>query len=123
MTLDTNIIIAYLNDDKSVIAFLDETRMQGKLLFLPAAVEAEFLSFAKWSPEERQTMERFLEENFLFVPLDRPLTRLAADLRTKTRIPFADATIAATALFTNTPLLTRNVRDFKRINLLQVFSL
>ena len=81
------------------------------------------MSFAKWTPEQRVTMERFLEENFLFIPLDRPLTRLAAQIRTKTKIAFADATIAATALFTNTPLLTRNVRDFKCIHNLQLVTL
>ena len=56
-----------------------------------------------------------IEENLIFISLDRPLIRLAAGLRAKTNIRFADATIAATALFTNTPLATRNVRDFKNI--------
>lgn len=115
MTLDTNIIIAYLNGEPTVIAVLDEARARGIPLFLPAAVEAEFLSFSKWSIEQRRMMEKFLEENFIFIPLDRPLIRLAAALRAKTNIKFADATIAATALFTNTPLATRNVRDFKNI--------
>lgn len=122
MTIDTNIIIAYLKDEASVASFLDEAKKR-TLLFLPAAVEGEFLSFALWTPEQRNSMERFLEENFLFVPLDRPITRLAAQIRTKTKIEFADATIAATALFTNTPLLTRNVRDFKKIDSLRLISL
>ncbi|KKW10722.1 MAG: hypothetical protein UY50_C0027G0016 [Parcubacteria group bacterium GW2011_GWA2_49_9] len=122
MTLDTNIIIAYLKGEEEVASFVDATKKQG-LLFLPATVEGEFLSFSEWTPEQRHGMEKFLEENFLFVPLDRPITRLAAQIRTKAKIAFADATIAATALFTNTPLLTRNVRDFKKIDSLQLISL
>lgn len=123
MTLDTNIIIAYLNGEPSVVAVLDEAKARGIPLFLPAAVEAEFLSFSKWSLEQRRMMERFLEENFIFIPLDRPLIRLAAGFRAKTNIKFADATIAATALFTNTPLATRNVRDFKNIATLTLLPL
>lgn len=122
MTLDTNIIIAYLKDEPPVASFLDEAKKQ-KPLFLPAAVEGEFLSFASWTPEQRASMEKFLEENFLFVPLDRPITRLAASIRTKVKIEFADAAIAATALFTNTPLATRNTRDFKKVPGLQLITL
>lgn len=114
MTLDTNIIIAYLKDEPPIASFLDEAKKQ-RPLFLPATVEGEFLSFAAWTPEQRVGMEKFLEENFLFVPLDRPITRLAAHIRTKVKIKFADASIAATAIFTNTPLATRNTRDFNNV--------
>lgn len=123
MTLDTNIIIAYLNDDAVVAPFLDAKKNKGETLLLPAAVEAEFLSFGKWNIEERYTMERFLEENFLFVPFDRPLVRLTARLRTSTNLKLPDASIAATALFTRTPLFTRNTRDFKKVPNLQLISI
>lgn len=122
MTLDTNIIIAYLKDEPSVASFLDEAKRQYPLL-LPATVEGEFLSFVSWTLEQRKNMESFLEENFLFVPLDRPITRLAASIRARVKIDFADATIAATALFTNTPLATRNTRDFKNVPGLHLLTL
>ena len=123
MTLDTNIIILYLNRETAIVRALDEIRKQGVSFILPAAVEAEFLSFSSWTPDQRRTMEEFLEENFVFVSLDRPLARLAARIRVNTRIKFADASIAATAPFTNTPLVTRNVRDFKKVPGLQVMTL
>ena len=123
MTLDTNIIILYLNRETAIVRALDEIRKQGVSFILPAAVEAEFLSFSSWTPDQRRTMEEFLDENFVFVSLDRPLARLAARIRVNTRIKFADASIAATALFTNTPLVTRNVRDFKKVPGLQVMTL
>lgn len=122
MTLDTNILIPYLDNESSISLFLDEARKKGTPLFLPAAVEAEFLSFPTWTNEQRQEMEKFLEENFLFVPLDRSIARLAASIRIKTKIKFADASIAATAIFTNTPLATRNTRDFKNVSGLELFS-
>lgn len=120
MTLDTNILIPYLDDELSISLFLDEARKRGTPLFLPAAVEAEFLSFPSWAKDQRREMEKFLEENFLFVPLDRTIARIAASIRIKTKIKFADASIAATAIFTNTPLATRNVRDFKNVPKLEL---
>ena len=123
MTVDTNILIPYLNREQDIVRFLDETRMQGVSLILPATVEAEFLSFPLWTFDQRRTMERFLEENFVFVSLDRPIARLAARIRIHSKIQFADATIAATALFTNTPLATRNIRDFKNVPGLQLVTL
>jgi predicted nucleic acid-binding protein len=122
MTLDTNVIIAYISGDAAVVGALNEVRTRSGPFLIPAAVEAEFLSFPKWSSDERETMETFLEENFLFIPLDRPLTRLAARIRASRRIKFADATIAATAMFTNTPLVTKNVGDFRNIPGLQVVT-
>jgi len=57
MTLDTNIIIAYLKGEEEVASFVDATKKQG-LLFLPATVEGEFLSFSEWTPEQRHGMTR-----------------------------------------------------------------
>jgi hypothetical protein len=38
MTLDTNILIPYLDDEPSISLLLDEARKKGTPLFLPAAV-------------------------------------------------------------------------------------
>ena len=68
-------------------------------------------------------MEVFLTENFFSVPFDRPLARIAAAIRHTAKIKFPDAAIAATALYTHTPLVTRNLRDFKNIPDLQPFPI
>ena len=120
MTLDTNIIIAYLAGDSNIIATLSYWREMGKALFLPTIVEAEVLSFNDWTNEERHQTEKFLEENFTTIAFDRQLSRLTASIRRQNKIKLPDATIAATAIFTRTPLVTRNVRDFNKIRELQV---
>ncbi|MGH7141178.1 MAG: PIN domain-containing protein [Minisyncoccia bacterium] len=48
------------------------------------------------------------------------ITRLAGELRRLYRVKTIDAIIAATALFASSTLLTRNVRDFKKIPSLEV---
>jgi predicted nucleic acid-binding protein len=50
------------------------------------------------------------------IPLISRIARIAGDLRRLyPRLKTADGAIAATALFTNCTLVTRNARDFKRI--------
>lgn len=114
MTIDANIVIAFLNGDERVVTVLTEWRREGRTLLLPTIVETEVLAFADWTTEERHAAELFLEENFTSVPFDRGTARLAAAVRAL-KIKFPDAAIAATALATHTPLVTRNQRDFKRI--------
>lgn len=122
MTIDTNIVIAFLDGtDKDVSDFLTKCRREGKPLFLSTVAEAETLGFSGLSVKELYETEVFLEENFISVAFDRTVSHIAAELRRTTRIKFPDAAIAATALYTHTPLLTRNVKDFQRIpNLLVV---
>lgn len=123
MTLDTNIIIAYLAGESSIVDALTLFKNHGGALLLPTIVEAEVLSFSKWSAEERATTERFLEENFVSIPCDRVVARMASRLRASSRIRLPDAIIAASALSTRTPLATRNIKDFKNVAHLELFSI
>jgi predicted nucleic acid-binding protein len=81
MTLDTNIIIAYLGGDREVIDTVSLWRKQGRPLFLSTVVETEVLSFPYFAPSELQQTEEFLEANFTAIPFDRKLARIAAEIR------------------------------------------
>ena len=123
MTLDANILIAFLGGEHEVIKLLTRWQEEGKSLFLSSVVEAEVLAFSDWTIAEREATEQFLEENFTAIPFDRTLARISAEIRRSSKTKFPDAAIAATALFTRTPLVTRNVRDFKRIPGLQIVTM
>jgi predicted nucleic acid-binding protein len=122
MTLDTNIIIAYLSGELQVREILSQWQSMSLQLFLSTVAETEVLSFPKFAQEELQTTLKFLEENFISIPFDREVARIAAKLRRDYRLKFPDAAIAATAIFTNTTLVTRNIRDFKRIPDLKIIK-
>ena len=122
MTIDANIVIAYLAGDEVVVRALSEWRKEGRLFFLPTVAETEILSFMGWTKEEEKATKEFVEENFVSVPFDRPVARIAVGIRQMYRIKFPDAAIAASALFTKTPLVTRNIQDFKRILGLEIVS-
>jgi len=113
MTIDTNILVAYLDGDKGVIDSIRSWRRAGATLILSTVVETELLSYSAYSPEDRRDVELFLEENFLSVSFDRTLARIAANIRSVHKIKFPDAAIAATALATQTPIVTRNIKDWR----------
>lgn len=123
MTIDANIVIAYLGGEELIKEEIIGWREQGKPLFLPTVVETEVLSFTTWTPEERRVVEMFLEENFTSIPFDRTIARIAAAIRRDAKMKFPDAAIAATALFTRTPLVTRNLRDFRKIKEISLYHL
>lgn len=123
MTIDSNIVIAYLAGDKKVVELLSSWKQEGRTLFLPAVAEAEILSFSEWSLREKREVETFLEENFTSIAFDRTIARISADIRGRVRIKLPDAAIAAVAIFTRTPLVTRNQRDFKKISGLNIITL
>lgn len=123
MTIDANIIIAYLVGEKSVVDVIIEWRKNGQPIFLSAIAEAEVFSFSSWTPGEKVATIRFLEENFIFVPFDRQIARIAGDLRSVAKIKLPDAAIAATALYTHTPIVTRNIHDFKKISNIEIVTI
>lgn len=123
MIIDTNIIIAYLSGDEKVIRFLDSWRRQGGFLYISTIVETEILSFPGSSESEDELVEKFLKENFISIPYDQRLVKLAAQLRKTFKIKLPDAAIAATAIYTKTSLVTRDIKDFKKISQLKIIEI
>lgn len=123
MTIDANIVIAYLWGDPKIIDTLSLWKEEGKPLFLSTVAETEILSFSGWTQKEQLETEQFIEGTFTSISFDRTLARIAAEIRRKAKIKFPDAAIAATAIFTRTPIVTRNERDFRKIPNLPIVTL
>ena len=120
-TLDANAIIYYTGDDSTVVAVIQPLLVSNALMYVPTVVITEVFS-VDLSPEERAATETILSTTQI-VPFYEHIARLAADIRRMRRIQFPDAAIAATALATQSTLLTRNVRDFRRIPGLVVYPI
>lgn len=121
MTIDSNIVIGYLAEDPAISAYLASCREQGFYLYISTVVASEVLAF-EMTPEERRTVKQFLKNNFFTIPFTEDLVDLVAELRMTSKIKLPDAIIAATALHTGTPLLTRNIKDFKKVKGLNVLT-
>ena len=123
MTIDSNIVIAFIAGEGVVVSALSEWKKIGRPLLLSTIAEAEVLGFPGFTLEERERTARFVTENFVSVACDRLIAQQAAVLRGRIKIALPDALIAATALATGTPLVTRNVRDFKNVGGLELIEL
>jgi predicted nucleic acid-binding protein len=107
MILDSNILIGYLNGDAGIISALQTWRESGAVLFISSISVVEVLSLSSLTRDDVTTMENFLGD-FIVVPVDMQIARIAGALRRAYRFSVPDATIAATAAANNLPLVTRD---------------
>jgi len=119
--LDTNILIAYLNGEQSVISGLTTWKQEGRSLCISSISVAEVFSLSTLAPEDYRTAKQFLA-TFISIPLDNPLAETAAVLRRLYRLGLPDAGITATAIRYNMPLVSRD-KDFQRVSELTVLRL
>ena len=72
------------------------------------------LSFPALTPQDKKFFADSLNY-FSFVPLHYEIALLAADIKQKYGLKLADSVVAATAIFIKTTLVTRNIKDFKKV--------
>ena len=110
--LDTNMIIYYLNDDKKAIDFIDTNL---KNCAISSITYLEILVFS-YDEEEDQQVREFLEL-FKIYDVEREILDIAISTYRKKKVKMADNIIGSTAKFYNLILVTRNVDDFKNMEL------
>lgn len=124
MTIDTNILIAYLGGEPEVVDQIKTWKQTSCSLFISSVAECEILSYPKLSLEESRRIALFLSENFIILPFDSQRAKYAAAIRRIIHsLKLPDAAIAALAAETGTSLVTRNVRDFQKIPNLQIIKI
>lgn len=111
--LDTNCAIYYLKNEAPVADIL-EPIINNRQAGVSTITEIELFSFPYMDERQAEAASKFLETVYITV-LDSKIARLAGKLRSLYKIPLADSAIAATALYLRSTLLTRNIKDFKRI--------
>lgn len=119
LTLDTNAVIYYLKGDAAASAVIEPLISVHTTIFVATVSELELFSLPSITPEETAKINALLP-TFSLITLDSHMARRAAELRRLYRLKTADSIVAATALFTNSTLLTRNVKDFKKISGLSI---
>lgn len=111
--LDTNIVIEHLR-------FGMLSNVSSGIQFAVSVItEAELFRFAGMADDEEECIRLFLRFTNV-IPIDSEIAQVAARLgRTRpTKLP--DLLIAATALVHRIPLVTKNTRDFSRIQDLEM---
>ena len=117
IVLDTNVLIYYAAGDKAVADLINLHK--NEIFYIPTIVVVEILSCPLISSEAVTAFNQFLSQTIL-LHLDLSIAERAAEVRKQYRLALGDAVIAASALTTDSPLVTRNIRDFKKVRGLRV---
>lgn len=120
-TLDTNAVVYYLAGEEALVGLIAKTQEDNDVLYVPTIVRLELLSKPDMSLKEYHAIVSFLDA-CRYVNLDIAVSDIAADIRRLHRLKTPDSIIAASALYTGTTLVTRNVRDFDKVTGLAVLG-
>lgn len=121
-TLDSNILIYHLQEDRAVTRALEEWLLGGTPLFISVITRIELIAAPTLRNDDEAKILRFLDQ-FILVPVDAQIADVAARVRRSHRLALGDSIIAATALLRNAALVTRNVRDFAKVTGLGVITI
>jgi len=118
----------YLIDSNVIVDFFDDTLpVNGKDLLnnidpiISIVTFIEIFSKKSLSAQEINKLNEFSEFATIY-DVDRNIALITIDLRTQCNIKLPDAIIAATAVFYELILITRNVSDFNKIRRLEVLN-
>ena len=115
--IDTNILIYHFNNNlpENCYPVIDEIFNQH--FNISVITKIEFLGFRKHTEESFKKGKTFIK-NANIINMNHGIVDSVIDLRRKYRIKLPDAVIAATAIINNLTLITRNVDDFKNLDLM-----
>lgn len=131
MILDTSYVIALAEGDTDAVALAREHDAEGVPQRLPATVLSEVYVSVGAGDNPNQNVRKYeqLVGNLPSVDVDDNIARRAGVLQgqhlvsdTKPTLGLADATIAATGLVYNEPVITADVADFEAVEGLQVIT-
>lgn len=118
---DTNVFIYYLNAFREVDQYFSIDFLKANSVFISVVTEIELLSFPQITAQEKKIILGMLK-SFRLIPLSQDVKVITIGIKSKGKIKIADAIIAASAIFCNAILITRNVADFKKISKLHLID-
>ncbi|MEM3126834.1 MAG: type II toxin-antitoxin system VapC family toxin [Candidatus Woesearchaeota archaeon] len=117
MLIDSDIFIDFFRGVNEAVLLIN--KYADDIIF-SSITEAELLAGKTCNdPEERERLFHVLAQ-FEKIPVDNPLVQTAGDMRRKYGLALPDAIIAASAVITDSTLITRNIKNFEIIKELKV---
>ena len=114
--IDSDIVIWYLKDREKEVNLLKQLELKGNVLISVVTITEVRAGLYK----EVSIIIKLLQEYFLPIPVNSQIAELAGEFRQKYNLGIADMLIAATAVITQSKLITYNKKHFpmKEIKLL-----
>lgn len=113
---DTNTVIYYLQNQfpPNAERFID-TLLKENRPVLSAITEIELLCWKTATANDINVLKKFIGDAYV-IELEQPVKELTIDIRKRYNLKLPDAIIASSALANDMTLITRNTKDFERIN-------
>ena len=118
--IDTDIFIDNLRGHDKAAEFIRNSLKEET--HFSAITETELLAGKECSDQKKKENVLHMLALFDKIVVDNQIAQLAGDIRREYQTAIPDAIIAATAISTNSVLITRNTKDFEKIDGLQVKS-
>lgn len=119
--IDTNILIYYLAGDIPQKELNKIENILNKSFNISVITKIEFLGWDKHSTTEFELAHEFIDFANV-ITITEEIADLAIKIRRSLKIKLPDAVIAATCLNDNLVLITRNDKDFKDIQDLEIYN-
>lgn len=122
--VDTDVIIDFLRGHRERIktVFVDVEDKKIKAYISPISI-IELYAGENSQRREKTTALAKLLAFFEIVPLDLPISKLAGSFKREYKLGLADAAIAASCLKNSLKLFTFNIKHFKKISNLNIYSI
>jgi predicted nucleic acid-binding protein len=117
IVIDTDIFIDFLRGYEPSKNWFD--KLQTFEVLISVITEAELLSGKGCKDPEALRKTSLVMQIATKLIVDSAIAKKAGELQRNLDIPFSDSIIAATALLNNAKLITRNLKDYKRIKNLE----
>lgn len=120
--LDANALIYYLGGEKDITQKINQWRINRERFIVSTIVETELLALPALREGDIEVIERLLNALEL-IPVDSQIARLAGSLRREYRLKLGDSIIGATSIMFKAPLVTRNVKDYRKVTEIEVIKI
>ncbi len=115
LVFDTDIIVDHLRGADKATALIEQVKTGDIIGRISTLTEAELFAGKDSEDSEKRAILSELLTLFNKSDVDGVVARIGGEFKRKYGIGSADALIAATAFTTRSKLLTRNLRDFKKV--------
>ncbi|WP_090622359.1 type II toxin-antitoxin system VapC family toxin [Parapedobacter indicus] len=88
---------------------------------ISAITEIELLCWKTATTNDIKVLKKFIGDAYV-IELEQPVKDLTVDIRKRYNLKLPDAIIASSALANDLTLITRNTKDFERINKLKLVN-
>lgn len=122
LLLDTSIIIDFLRSREKADTLLYKLSLEDTLCISLITHTELFAGRSVWERADARSEIEIIFNGLEILPLNEVISKEAGQIKADNGIDLIDAIIAATAKYNNLQLVTLNIKDFKQIRGLNLFT-